>query len=128
MNRNHKYFLSLLAAFFVTVLPAHAVDYYISGSSGNDINPGTLASPWKTIQKANSRLQAGDTVYIRGGTYQVAEGVNPANTGLPGRPITYKNYGSETVEFVGASDNCTAVNLNSDSGIVRSYIVDLKTS
>jgi hypothetical protein len=123
MNRNHKYFLSLLAAFFVTVLPAHAVDYYISGSSGNDINPGTLASPWKTIQKANSRLQAGDTVYIRGGTYQVAEGVNPANTGLPGRPITYKNYGSETVEFVGASDNCTAVNLNSDSGIVRSYIV-----
>src|SRR5512139_2607009 len=61
---------SLLAGFGLAA-PAYAADYYVSGSSGNDDNPGTLESPWQTIQKANATLQAGDTVYIRGGTYDI---------------------------------------------------------
>lgn len=35
-----------------------ATTYYVSNSTGNDSNPGTEASPWKTIAKANSVLAA----------------------------------------------------------------------
>ncbi len=43
--------------------------YYIA-TNGNDSNPGTLALPFKTIEKISSlALAAGDIVFIRAGTY-----------------------------------------------------------
>ena len=68
--------------------------YYVA-ADGDDSNPGTLAEPWRTIGKANQELQAGDTVYIRGGTYD--EMIEPVNSGSAGKKITYKNYPNETV-------------------------------
>ena len=53
----------------------------IAGQSGNiyyvdqnnpqtsDSNPGTEDLPWKTIQKAAETIMAGDTVYVKEGTY-----------------------------------------------------------
>ena len=40
---------------------------------GSDTNPGTMELPLATMQKAQELASPGDTVYIRGGTYQVAE-------------------------------------------------------
>lgn len=37
--------------------------------TGNDGNPGTEAQPWRTIQKAADTLNAGETVYVKAGTY-----------------------------------------------------------
>jgi len=46
-----------------------ATTYYIS-PTGNDSNSGTvLSSPFASLQKANSVVQPGDVVYLRGGTY-----------------------------------------------------------
>ena len=42
--------------------------YYVS-PSGSDTSPGTETQPWQTIQKAADTLVAGDTVYIKAGTY-----------------------------------------------------------
>ncbi|MCK5685951.1 right-handed parallel beta-helix repeat-containing protein [bacterium] len=42
--------------------------YFVS-SKGNNSNPGTKISPWKTIQRAVDVLQPGDKVYVRRGTY-----------------------------------------------------------
>lgn len=42
---------------------------YFVAVNGNDNNPGTLALPWATPQKAANTARAGDTVYFRGGTY-----------------------------------------------------------
>jgi len=67
--------------------------YYVA-PTGNDGNPGTIAHPWRTIQKAANTMVAGDTVYIRAGTY--AEQVIPQNSGSAGQPITYAAYPSET--------------------------------
>lgn len=40
--------------------------------TGLDTNPGTKALPWLTINKANTSATAGDTVYIKSGTYYEA--------------------------------------------------------
>ncbi|MFZ4594037.1 MAG: hypothetical protein ACOYOF_07260, partial [Verrucomicrobiaceae bacterium] len=45
-----------------------AADRYVS-PTGNNANAGTLVAPWATIQYAASNANAGDTVYVRGGTY-----------------------------------------------------------
>ena len=71
----------------------YAENYYVA-PYGDDDNPGTLAEPWQTIAKANTELQAGDTVFIREGTYN--ERINPINSGTPGNYITYKAYPEET--------------------------------
>jgi hypothetical protein len=43
--------------------------YYVSASTGADTNPGTKASPWKTIQHAGGIVMPGDTVVVEAGTY-----------------------------------------------------------
>jgi len=97
------YSLSFFLALFFSVLIVgnlEAATYYIDGSNENNSNSGTLASPWKTISEANYTLRAGDTVYIRGGTY-TSEQIAPSNSGLPGSYITYQNYTSETPTISG---------------------------
>lgn len=45
-------------------------NYYVDGVHGSDTNPGTSVDrAWRTIQKAANTMVGGDTVYIRGGTY-----------------------------------------------------------
>ncbi|MBC8011474.1 MAG: DUF1565 domain-containing protein, partial [Burkholderiales bacterium] len=68
--------LGLLAALLPTL--ASAATYYVAppASGGNNSNPGTLASPYATIQRAATQAVAGDTIYIRAGTYR--ETVTPA--------------------------------------------------
>ena len=74
------------------------VAYYVSSTLGSDVNPGTEALPWQTIQKAVKSIKAGDTVYIRGGEYATLYGGwTFQNSGLPGQPITVSNYPGEQV-------------------------------
>ena len=49
-----------------------AANYYVA-TDGNDSNPGTIDAPLATLAKAQSLVQAGDTVYIRGGVYYPTE-------------------------------------------------------
>ncbi|MEI6604594.1 MAG: Ig-like domain-containing protein [Verrucomicrobiota bacterium] len=74
---------------------ASGAEYYVS-PLGNDSNPGSLAAPFATIQKATNTVVAGDTCYIRGGTYHEAV-VKYNLTGTADKPITFVNYGGEEV-------------------------------
>ncbi len=91
----------VLAALFV--VPAHAAPngttYYVA-TDGVDTNPGTLASPWRTIQHAANSLAPGDTVYVRGGIYN--ERVRIARSGASGNYITFAAYAGETPIIDGA--------------------------
>jgi hypothetical protein len=93
--------------------------YYVA-PAGNNANPGTITLPWKTIQKAAHTLVAGDTVYIRRGTYH--ERVIPLNSGsaVDGY-ITYAAYPGEIVALDG-----TGISVPVDEGLIhvagRSYI------
>lgn len=50
--------------------PAGAAEYFIS-PTGNNANPGTLADPWGSFDFAIDRLDPGDTLFVRGGTYNL---------------------------------------------------------
>ena len=82
-----------------TYQPAPAGGTYYLAPTGNHANPGTLSEPWRTIQHAAGALVAGDTVYIRVGTYH--ERVFPANSGSDGNIITYAAYPGEVVTIDG---------------------------
>ena len=60
------YLLALLLA--LGFRPAFAVKYFVA-PTGLDTNSGTITAPFLTIQRAQTAVSAGDTVYIRGGTY-----------------------------------------------------------
>ena len=78
---------------------AQTTTYYVT-TNGNDDDPGTEAQPWRTIQKAADTLVAGDTVYIKAGTYQ--ERVVPQNSGSVGNYIVYAAHPGHTVTIDGA--------------------------
>jgi hypothetical protein len=52
---------------------ASAAEYYVA-PDGNDSNPGTMTSPFATLQRGHDVAAAGDTVWIRGGTYAPTTG------------------------------------------------------
>jgi hypothetical protein len=81
-RRHHPARLGLPTALLVlTALvatgSAQATDYYVA-TTGSDSNAGTMAAPFATLQKGVNVAVAGDTVYIRGGTYSIT---TPATTG-----------------------------------------------
>ena len=77
--------------------------------------PGTIGQPFATLQKAAAVAVLGDTVLIRGGTYNQA--LIPQNSGGPQRPITFQAYAGETPTITGASLS-PAVDISQ-----RSYLV-----
>jgi hypothetical protein len=73
-----------------------------AAAPGKDTNSGQSPKmPFATIQKAASVARPGDTIHIRGGVYR--ETVIPSASGEPGRPITFRPYGSETVSLRGTT-------------------------
>lgn len=54
--------------------------YFVIPGAGNasDSNVGTYAAPWKTIYQPRKVMVAGDTVYIKGGTFRTSD---PAHQG-----------------------------------------------
>lgn len=69
--------------------------FYVS-TTGSDQNPGSLTQPWKTIQKAANTMVAGDTVFIRGGTYNERVSLS-YRSNTTGSYITFINYSDERV-------------------------------
>ncbi|MBD1420445.1 right-handed parallel beta-helix repeat-containing protein [Sphingobacterium chuzhouense] len=67
MKKNILFILIMLCTIGFSV-SAHT--YYIA-VDGDDNNAGTKAEPFATLNKAQSLVQSGDTVYFRGGTYRI---------------------------------------------------------
>jgi hypothetical protein len=62
----------LIVILLLFSLIGNATTYYVS-TAGNDGNAGTLVSPWLTWHYAMNELAAGDTLFIRGGTYMASD-------------------------------------------------------
>jgi Bacterial Ig-like domain (group 3)/Protein of unknown function (DUF1565) len=93
--------------------------FYVS-KKGSDSNPGSIDSPWLTIQHAANLVSAGATVYIFAGIYN--ESVNFPSSGTASAPITFQSYPGQTAVIDG-----TGVPVNGTQGLInivgsRSYI------
>ncbi|WP_437806517.1 right-handed parallel beta-helix repeat-containing protein [Sorangium sp. So ce1078] len=75
MSIHRKKFLvttSTTASLFVLLAAgyARAAEHYVA-PDGSDSNRGTMNQPFATLSKANSAAAAGDTIWVRGGTYYI---------------------------------------------------------
>jgi hypothetical protein len=84
---------SATATVTIQIPSRSGVTYYVS-TSGNDSNAGTLAAPWRTIQKAANTVQPGDTVQVRAGTYNEVVTLKTSGNSTQGY-ITFANYPGE---------------------------------
>jgi len=105
----------------VTPAPTAAVpltsDAFFVAPDGDDANPGTFAQPWATANHAAEVLEAGQTVYLRGGVYLLSRQVRPANSGREDAWITYRAYpGEQPVLDAAAIDNDPPNRFSHDAG------------
>ncbi len=84
---------SVVATLTLTAAPTNG-DWFIS-TTGNDANPGTIASPFATLGKAASVAQPGDFIYLRGGTYFPSATIHITNSGTLGNRISLLAYPGE---------------------------------
>ncbi|MEV4173108.1 right-handed parallel beta-helix repeat-containing protein [Nonomuraea sp. NPDC049709] len=76
--------------------PPPANTLYVA-TDGDDGNPGTQASPLRTIQRAVDLAQPGHTIVIRGGTYAPSTNIQLVKSGTASRPITMTAHEGERV-------------------------------
>ena len=70
--------------------------FYVA-TTGDDANPGTVDSPFRTMQRGARALSAGDTLIVQGGTYpEVLLDVIPSGTSWS-EPVTVQAAPGETV-------------------------------
>lgn len=100
-----KFYLWILVA--LTAQAAAAVEYHVS-SKGDDANPGTLARPFATLQRAQqaARKLAGReavTVSVRTGTYYLPETLilTAEDSGTKAAPVIYRTYEKEQATISG---------------------------
>jgi len=65
---------------FLAAGQVDAAEYYVS-PTGSDSNNGSQSSPFATLAKGNSAAGAGDTVWLRGGTYYLTSQVTLSKSG-----------------------------------------------
>jgi hypothetical protein len=75
-------------------------------TTGNNGNPGSLDSPWRTVQFAVDHVLPGATIYLRGGIYR--ESVSITHSGLENSPITLIKYASEVATIQGGSNRAVS--------------------
>lgn len=79
-----------------------AMTYYVA-TNGSDSNLGTQTSPFATIGYAINKVQAGDIVYVRKGTYYPTQGMWIGKNGTASAPIKFQSYPGEKVIVDGSN-------------------------
>lgn len=88
--------------------------YYVDVAAGSDMNPGTLAFPWRTAARVNgldaSVLPPGSTVRFAGGqTWN--ERLVPPTSGDAGQVISFGTYGAGVATFDGMGNTTTGLDV-----------------
>lgn len=102
----------------IDVPPVVGASYYLA-TNGDDTNPGTLALPFKTIQKSAPLLKPGQTLIVRGGEYDTGnlsltsdgnQTIIPSGTSWA-NAVTIKAYPGEKVAWRRYLSTSTCCNL-----------------
>jgi hypothetical protein len=89
--------IGLTAATTSAAVPARAATYYVAPTGGSDANNGSIGSPFATFSKAISMSVAGDTIFARGGTYNLSTtvSISSSRSGTANNPIKLFAYPGE---------------------------------
>jgi hypothetical protein len=94
---------------FVVGYSQNSHSIYVS-ASGKDNNPGTIAKPFATLEKARKEVRKilakekniSITVYFRAGIiFKNSVVFDSLDSGTEDHPVTYSAYNNETVSFSG---------------------------
>lgn len=97
-------------AIYLSMAPALATNYYIDQMIGNDMNDGTLSSPWQSLANVNSTVfLLGDSILFHAGQSWIGT-IIPKGSGTENDPIVIGRYGEgEDPAINGAGlTNCTS--------------------
>lgn len=116
---------SLILLGLLMITPAFSSNYYISNSTGNDANAGTIDAPFKTLAKISAtELAPGDTAFFkRGDTFLGHYVVN--GSGTENNPVVITAYAegekpilSGQVGEAGGGDYKEAILIQNEDNIV----------
>jgi hypothetical protein len=102
-------FLAMSAQKVISENKTSRVEYYVS-AAGNDANPGSIAKPFHTLEKAQSSVRLllkndpkqDITVYLRGGNYFVEKTIHfDERDGSKNVRIKYAGYQNEKATIIG---------------------------
>jgi hypothetical protein len=92
--------LSLLVMILALASTAFGATLYVS-PTGSDSGAGTITAPLKSIQSAVDKAAAGDTIYLRAGTYALTTNIQIKKSGTASAPYTLSAYSTEKVVIDG---------------------------
>jgi len=103
---HHRGLLGFCLLFTLAItLSGYGATYYVA-PAGDDSWLGTEAAPWRSIQRALGEAVAGDTVFIRAGTY--AEHIESVRAGTSEAPIVVSSAPGETARIDGTASAWSA--------------------
>jgi len=92
MNKFTKVILAVII--FISSNILYSENYYVD-PGGDDNSDGTIDFPFATIQKAHNAAQAGDTLYLRAGTYYPTDRTNFTKDGNVNSYFVLRSYPGE---------------------------------
>src|SRR5215210_6107925 len=101
--------VAVAVVFVVVSSAAQAAERFVS-LSGNDANAGTVAAPFRTINKASSVALPGDVISVRGGVYNAAVSISAKGTATA--RITFRSYPGEKATLDGTGIGTSAILVN----------------
>ena len=107
---------------------ASGASYFIAPSGGSDTNgSGTISQPFATYSYAIGQLQQGDTLYARGGTYNLSSTINIGSSkdgtaSLPYKLMAYNNE-QPILNFAGEASGARGIQLDGDYWTIKGLTV-----
>lgn len=90
--------VKLIIYFILISLSTFGHEYYVD-LKGDDTYSGSITWPFRSIFKASQIALPGDTITIKGGTYNLQKQFRPVHSGTSSKKILYRAAPSELVIF-----------------------------
>jgi hypothetical protein len=102
-HRSEARLLLLLIAAFTAAGEGRAATYYVAPWGNNQNNGTSPQTPWQSLFFAGYKLQAGDTLFVRGGIYSNQIFNIPTGVGTPSSRVRVVAYPGEAPILTGST-------------------------